>query len=346
MPQPARDAARRGWIATKAAGAVAEHAATLTADRARGLLRAEAGRLREGAEPSLMAALGTRIANRPSSVFIDWSRDAAEAFGDAEAALAIHPVLAAVIEGIKIIDDIQDGETRCLAAEVGIERAMNVAFAAIGEALGRTAELPFDDRTWSAAAVAVGRGIRETALGQEMESEATGSFESYWNVVDHKTPPLVATALELGALAAGADPVHAAALTRLAVPLGRILQIGDDANDALGDDAADWRTPQLNLLMLFSLSGPNGGELAGLLRRGEERHALRAAQLLMLRDGALGYAVHALTTAFAAIGTTIESLALPDPRPLLRLLEQQRAGLETVLRSSGVDEELARSVAQ
>ena len=166
MPRPARDAAREGWIATKAAGALAEHAATLTAGRARSLLRAEAGRLRDGAEPLLMAALRERIANRPSSVFIDWSRDAAEALGDAEAALAIHPVLAAVIEGIKIIDDIQDGERRCLAAEVGIERALNVAFAAFGEALCRTAELPFDDRSWSAAAAAVGRGIRETALGQ------------------------------------------------------------------------------------------------------------------------------------------------------------------------------------
>ena len=344
MARPARDAARQGWIATKASGAIAEHAATLTADRGRALLRTEADRLREGPEPRLMAALRVRIASRPSSAFIDWSRDAAEAFGDAETALAIHPILAAVIEGIKIIDDIQDGETRCLAAEVGIERAMNVAFAAIGEALGRTAELPFDDRTWSAAAAAVGRGIRETALGQEMESGATGSYESYWNVVDHKTPPLVATALELGALAAGADPVHAAALTRLAVPLGRVLQIGDDANDALGDDATDWRTPQLNLLMLYSLSGPNGAELAELLRRGEDRQSLRAAQLLMLRDGALGYAVHALASTFAAIGATIESLALPDPRPLLRLLEQQREGLERMLRSSGVDEELARRV--
>jgi geranylgeranyl pyrophosphate synthase len=344
MAQPPPDAARQGWIATKAAGALAGHAATLAPAHGRGLLRAEADRLREAAAPLSMAALRARIASRPSSVFIDWSRDAAEAFGDAEAALAIHPVLAAVIEGIKIIDDIQDGETRCLAAEVGVERAIDVALAAIGEALGRTAELPFDDRTWSAAALAVGRGIRETARGQEMESTATGSYESYWNVVDHKTPPLVATALELGALAAGADPLHAAALTQLAVPLGRVLQIGDDANDALGDDATDWRTPQLNLLMLYSLSGPDREELGGLLRRGHDRESLRAAQLLMLRDGALGYAVHALTTTLAAMDAAIESLALPDRRPLLRLVAQQREGLETVLRSSGVDEALARSV--
>ncbi|MFP5246628.1 MAG: hypothetical protein ACLGH0_08030, partial [Thermoanaerobaculia bacterium] len=49
------------------------------------------------------------------SVFADWARDAAAAFGDADAAEAVHPILSALIEGIKILDDIQDEEEHCLA---------------------------------------------------------------------------------------------------------------------------------------------------------------------------------------------------------------------------------------
>lgn len=342
--RPAPDAARAGWTAAKAAGAIAEHAATLPVDDGRALLRAEADALRKAAEPFLLAAMRERIAHR-SAVFLDWSGDAAASFGDAEAACVIHPLLAAIIESVKIIDDIQDGETHCLAAEVGIDWAMNVALAALGDALDRIAELPFDDRAWRAAAASAGRAMRETARGQELERLAIGTFDSYWRVVDQKTPPLVASALELGALAAGADPARAAELTQLAVPLGRILQIGDDANDALGCNAEDWRAPHLNLLMLYSLSGPNGGELAELLRRGDDPDSLHAAQLLMLRDGSLGYAVHALTTTLAAAEAVIASLALPNPEPLMRLVAQQREGIETLLRNSGVDDELAARVA-
>ena len=151
--RPAPDAARAGCAAAKAAGAIAEHAATLPFEDARALLRAEAESLRKAGEPLLLAAMRERIANR-SAVFLDWSRDAAAAFGDSDAACVVHPLLAAIVESVKIIDDIQDGERHCLAP--------------LGEALDRIAELPFEDSAWGAAAASSGRAIRETALGQEL----------------------------------------------------------------------------------------------------------------------------------------------------------------------------------
>ena len=278
-----------------------------------------------------LGADSARVPRRGTSAFADYAQDAAEAFGRRDAAEGVVAVLDALIEGIKIIDDIQDEEAHCLATEIGEERALVAARAALAYALDLAAALPFDDEAWRAAVTAVARGIRETATGQQLEQElkarAVADFDGFWHVVDRKTPPLVATALELGALAAGATPDRAAALTRLAVPFGRLLQISDDCSDALGENATDWRTPHLNLLMLFSLSGPNGPMLLPLLRP----ETLHEAKLWLLRDGALTYALHAQTTTLDALAAAIDSLALPDPAPFVRTMERQLADSKALL---------------
>ena len=316
MEARTRHRADEGWAAAIAIGEVAGRIAELRG--ARGILHAA------------MRAVGSAdavVPRRPSLAFHGYARDAAAAFGSPEAADEVCIVLDALIEGIKIIDDIQDEEPVCLATQVGEERALDAARAALAFALDLSVVLPFDDDAWRAAVAAIGRGIRETALGQQLEQRATADFESFWTVVDRKTPPLVATALELGALAAGASPARAAELTRLAIPFGRLLQIGDDCNDALGENATDWRAPHLNLLMLFSLSGPSGEELKALLRP----ETLREAQLWLLRDGALTYALHAQEITLNALAATVDSLALPDPSPFVRTMEKQRADAESLL---------------
>jgi geranylgeranyl pyrophosphate synthase len=286
----------------------------------------------------LFASMREKVARSSPTIFCDFARDAAEAYGAAEAATQTFATMAALIEGIKIVDDIQDQEPRCVAADVGDGRALNLALGALAMALELTAELPFSGQSWRAAAAAIGRCVRETAIGQDLETEATGDFAMFWEIVDRKTPPLVGAALEIGALAAGALPDQAKALTRLAVPFGRLLQIGDDCNDALGPEAADWKTPRLNLLMLYALSGPRGSELGALLERGHDAEALRAAKLWILRDGALAYAIHAQLTTIAAASATIENL--------LQFLERRRAECEVLLSKSGVDADLAASVAR
>ena len=318
MSSPSR--ADAGWAAAIAIAGIAERIAHL--EDARGILHAAA------------LSLGSQkvaIAQRTASVFADYAFDAAAAFGNRDAAESVCIVLDALIEGIKIIDDIQDDEADCLATRIGDERALVVAQSAIAYGFDLAVALPLDDDAWRAAILSIARGVRETANGQRLEQQlknaGTADFESFWNVVDRKTPPLVATALELGALAAGASPAHAAALTRLAVPLGRLLQIGDDCNDALGETAADWRAPHLNLLLLFTLSGPHGAELAPLLRP----ETLRRAQMYVLRDGALAYALHAQTTTLAALSATLDVLTLPDPSPFHATVARYQAETESLL---------------
>jgi geranylgeranyl pyrophosphate synthase len=259
-----------------------------------------------------------RVARRPRTIFDDYARDAAAAFGNPDAAAMVHEILAAAIEGIRILDDIQDDEPQCLATEIGVEAATAVAQAALEWSIELAAALPCGE----AAAAAIDRGIRDTAFGQHLEITSAPTFDSYWNVVDHKTPPLVAAALELGALAAGAPPARAAALTRLALPLGRLLQISDDCTDALGPGAPDRRAPHRNLLMLYGLTGSRGAELSSLLQDAED---VRAAQILLVREGALAYAMHAEWATLDDLAATIAELDLPDPSPFLRFVEEGRA---------------------
>jgi geranylgeranyl pyrophosphate synthase len=337
-PRPA-DPASEGWRAAKAIGAMAEHVAAMPIDEnsARAMLRTAAQQMGLLAairqEPSQFASLRATIAARPACAFFDYARDAAASFGDADAATPTFEVMAALIQGIRIIDDIQDEEEVCLAAEVGTGRALTLASGALALALELIAALPLRGASWRAATAAHGRGLRETAHGQELEHAATSSS---WELIDRKTAPLVATALEVGALAAGAEPAAASTLTKLAIPLGRLLQIGDDCHDALGPDGSDWRTPHKNLLIAYALSGPHGAELARL--------PLREAQVALLRDGALAYAMHAHVTTLATLTAALESLALPHPGPFARLAEQQRDEAESLLRRSGVDAELAASL--
>lgn len=337
---PSEAAARAGWRAAVAIGSLAGDVANLPVpgEQARAVLRAAAHAIGCGDESTR-----ARIAARRPSIFGDRARDAAEAFGDGTAAQAVYPILAALIEGIKIIDDIQDDESRCLAAEIGVEPALRCAVDALAFVLELTAALPLPDDAWRAAAASIGRGLRETAIGQELEASTTAvGFHAFWEIVDRKTPPLLATALELGALTAGATPFHAAALTRLAIPMGRILQIGDDCNDALAPDASDWRAPHRNLLMLYVLSGPRGSELSSLLAEGPG--ALPEIQLTLLREGALAYAIHAQLAALTTAAETLSTLSLPTSTPFHRYLAHSRAEAEHLLRRTGVDEEVAGRV--
>jgi geranylgeranyl pyrophosphate synthase len=351
LPSVQAETARAGWRTARELGSAAERIAALPTgeEAARMMLRAVAGEVRL-ADPSdddaaRFAAIREKVATRPGSVFFDWMRASAEAFGDGAAAAAMDHPVAALIEGIKIVDDIQDEEESCLATEIGEERALAIASATLGCALELTAELPLRGDAWRAAAAAIGRGLRETAIGQELESSAEAGFEAFWEMVDRKTVPLVATVLELGALAAGAGPVTAGALTRLAFPLGRVLQIGDDCNDALGAQASDWRTPQHNLVMRYTLSGPNAAELTILLRDAANGEALHAAKRLLLRDGALAYAIHAQLAALAAVAQTVDALTIPNPAPFFGIVAEQRLECEALLSRTGVDPELSRALA-
>jgi hypothetical protein len=67
--------------------------------------------------------------------------------------------------------------------------------------------------------------------------------------------------------------------------------------------------------------------------------------VLLLRDGALAYAMHAQTTTLRECASILDDLALPNPTPFLESIAHQREETESLLRKCGVDAEVAAALA-
>lgn len=297
--------------------------------------------------PPEVAALRAKIAAVSHNSIVDWAAHAAAAFGRREAANIIAPAINGVIAAVHLLDDVQDEEAGGLHMRIGAGRVFNLSQLAALDAMEVVNKAGFDDERWAAAIAALGRGLRETARGQvmELEAAAAGRTDDFWAVVDAKTPPLVATALELGALVAGATPAAASDLVQLAVPAGRLIQIHDDITDAIGQKSgSDWRRPHANLLMAYSLSGPRGPEFAALAAAATNVESINAARHFLLADGALSYAMHALRATIDDAAGVIAGLDVPHRDALEGTVTGHRRMLAHLMTASGVPESDVASV--
>jgi geranylgeranyl pyrophosphate synthase len=237
-------------------------------------------------------------------------------------------VLAHLIAAIRIMDDWQDGDEG-IYRQIGGGRTANLAVGLCGLALEKTAGLPLRGEAWRMATSAVGRGLALTLRGQDHDLTAPGDERGYWLVTDAKTPPLIETALTLGALLGGADPQTARAIAGLALNIGRLLQIGDDWEDAFSTPpSADWRRPERNLLLLYAITAGDAG-FRELARGVVDRQTHRAACKRLVPGAAL-YAAHALSVTLDALEAQIETLRLPNPEALQPTMARYRAFLRQI----------------
>jgi geranylgeranyl pyrophosphate synthase len=286
-----------------------------------------------GSEPTLAWPLleehGPAVDAFRSGYIAGWARLAAASVGGAaNAAEPALSVLAHLIAAIRIMDDWQDGDEG-IYRQIGGGRTANLAVGLCGLALEKTAGLPLRGEAWRMATSAVGRGLALTLRGQDHDLTAPGDERGYWLVTDAKTPPLIEAALTLGALLGGADPQAARAIAGLARNIGRLLQIGDDWEDAFSTPpSADWRRPERNLLLLYAITAGDAG-FRELARGVVDRQTHRAACKRLVPGAAL-YAAHALSVTLDALEAQIETLRLPNPEALQPTMARYRAFLRQI----------------
>jgi geranylgeranyl pyrophosphate synthase len=184
-------------------------------------------------------------------------------------------------------------------------------------------------------------------LGQHLDSQGAQSEADYWRIVEAKTPPLFAAALEIGALLGGGTTKVASGLGRLGMSLGRLVQVSDDLSDALATPAGpDWNRPKSCLPILYAVTAdhPDRDELERLCPLVREPAALAAAQRILLQSGAVSYCVFKLVETSEEIGSRLAEMPLADPRPIERLVAVNTLPLRQLLASVGVDQipELSR----
>jgi len=250
------------------------------------------------------------------------------------AAASLHALHAA----IHLVDDIIDGEERSIVDMPPGLRA-NLALALQCIAVEVLAEAPSELRApLMLAAAASGR---ETARGQELDAAGAADEEAYWRIVEAKTPPLFAAALRMGALSGGAPAATADGLAAAGVPLGVLVQLGDDLGDVMGEALhPDWQRPGDNVALRFALEAdhPERERFHALVPRAADASARAEAREILVRSGAFSFCVHHMRLAADAARRAVLAVPLADHAPVLELIDHIAAPVAELLAEVGVDE--------
>jgi len=259
--------------------------------------------------------------------------------GADEAAFPAAASLHALHAAIHLVDDLIDGEERSVVDMPPGLRA-NLALALQCMAVEMLDEAPAAIRAPLMRAVAAAG--RETSRGQEMDAAGAEDEDAYWRIVEAKTPPLFTAALRMGALSGGAAPEDAEALAAAGIPLGILVQLGDDLGDVMGAEIhPDWQRPGDNVALRFALEAdhPDREHFHALVPRVATDPAAHAiAREILVRSGAFAFCVHHMRIAAEHARRGVLAAALPDPAPVLEMIDRLAAPVTDLLAQVGVDE--------
>ncbi len=245
--------------------------------------------------------------------------------GSEDLALPGAAAIFCALVGIHLIDDLLDEDPAGDYHRLGVGRVANLAsaFQAVAHQLIGTAQI--DPERAPALQAQLAHAFLATARGQDLDAFESVGEEDYWRRVEAKTPPLFAAAFALGGLLAGAPAEVISGFERLGRSLGRFIQVSDDLSDALAFPAgADWNRPRNNLALLYAITAsyPERGRFTGLAAESNEPDALKSAQKLLFKSGAVSYCALQMTHFSVEARREVQRLDVASREPLDRLLDR------------------------
>lgn len=248
--------------------------------------------------------------------------------------LPLAAALACVQMSIILVDDILDDDPRGHHLSMGSGRAANLALA-----LQAAAHLVIKHGNLAPERIpAIGDCLQTmafaTAAGQEMDVGIISGEDDYWRLVRAKSTPFYATAFELGAIAAGATSQQRAAINKVGMLFGEIVQLLDDMDDAFASPAKpDWIRQNNNLVILFAKTADHmeRDEFIELLKEIHEPDKLVRAQGICIRAGSVSYCIYQMVSRIGQVRECLKQSDIPFSDPILNVFRQQLLPLKQLL---------------
>jgi len=261
------------------------------------------------------------------------------------AAAAIACLQIAII----LIDDMLDRDPRGVHHRIGKEAAANLASAFQAAGLSAIEVSHLDTAKKLEAINRLNEMMLITAYGQSLDVVNPDNEADYWEMVRAKSSPYSAAMLSVGALCGGASSAVAEKMDALGALYGELIQVHDDFKDAMAIPVnPDWTEGRNSLPILFAavVDHPERDrflELRGQV--GEDEEALREAQDILIRCGAISYCVDQMTRRYQKACRMIDEIALPKPEKVQSMFEEVVEPVREVLRTldMAIPEALVRS---
>ncbi len=279
-----------------------------------------------------------------STAHTDWELPllTCEAVGGAvDTAVPAAAAIACLQMSIMLVDDMLDDDPRGMYHVHGVGPTANVAQALQAMAFELMARADLADGQKAAAQACLARAALATAVGQYLDAQNLQGEANYWRVVEAKSTPFYGCAYELGGIVGGAGPAVCDGLHTIGKLVGELIQIQDDLQDALAQPAnADWTQGRNNLLLLYATTAVYDGRerFVQLREQAADPACLDEAQQMLIRSGAVSFAVANLLVRYQKAQVLLAGLDLPNPAPLRHMLARFGEGpLLSLLRAGGVD---------
>ena len=286
-----------------------------------------------------MAGIFERHVAEPNQVW-EWPYRACKAVGGEESLAA--PSAAAIlcmILSILLVDDMLDEDPRGVHLRLGDAVTANISFAFQAVAFRLISETPVDAERRAAVMASFAQMGLTMAYGQDLDAQNLGGEDNYWKVTHAKSSSYFGTAMYTGAVMGNASPEVAQRLYQLGAMTGDVIQIHDDLKDALETPAnPDWKQMRNNLLFLYAQTAnhPDRERFLALRSQVDDPQALREAQQILVRCGAVSYGMYHICQRYTASIKILEGAQLADPAALREVVVKYITPLVEILKGLGV----------
>lgn len=245
--------------------------------------------------------------------------------GSTEQAIPAASAIACAQISIVLIDDMLDKDPRGEYHRVGGASAANLssAFQSLGgKAILESAALP---KTKIATLRILCQMLTDVAYGQYLDVQDVPNESAYWRVARSKSASFFGVALQLGALFGEADAEIAKRIKKIGGLYGEMIQIHDDLNDTMAVPAnPDWLQCRSPLPILFAkvVDHPERSRFLELCKEITNEDALRKAQDILVRCGAVSFCVDQLLHRYQAGREAMQTVNLARPELIESLLDE------------------------